>query len=100
MQIKQMVWQREGFYTFGNGIFYNDKFYNADEYGIVRLPELGNYYLLSLSKLSHRTSTCRRWRRYQWVSLPGFPLYRLLSVPRSAKRNRSLTTTPLLKRLR
>ena len=51
MQIKQMGWQREGFYAFGNGIFYNDKFYNADEYGIVRLPELGNYYLPSSSKI-------------------------------------------------
>ena len=51
MQIKQMGWQREGFYAFGNGIFYNGKFYTADEFGIVRLPDLGNYYLPSSSKI-------------------------------------------------
>ena len=51
MQIKQMGWQREGFYAFGNGIFFDGKFYNADEFGIVRLPELGNYYLPSSSKI-------------------------------------------------
>ena len=51
MQIKQMGWQREGFYAFGNGIFFGDKFYAADEFGIVRLPDLGNYYLPSSSKI-------------------------------------------------
>ena len=50
-QIKQMGWQREGFYAFGNGVFFKNKFYPADEYGIVRLPDLGNYYLPSSSKI-------------------------------------------------
>lgn len=50
-QVKQMGWQREGFYAFGNGVFFQDKFYNADEYGIVRLPDLGNFYLPSSSKI-------------------------------------------------
>ena len=50
-QIKQMGWQREGFYAFGNGVFFKNKFYTADEYGIVRLPDLGNYYLPSSSKI-------------------------------------------------
>lgn len=50
-QIKQMGWQREGFYAFGNGAFFKNKFYTADEYGIVRLPDLGNYYLPSSSKI-------------------------------------------------
>ena len=46
-----MGWQREGFYAFGNGVFFKNKFYPADEYGIVRLPDLGNYYLPSSSKI-------------------------------------------------
>ena len=50
-QIKQMGWQREGFYAFGNGVFFKNKFYTADDYGIVRLPDLGNYYLPSSSKI-------------------------------------------------
>lgn len=51
LQIKQMGWQREGFYAFGNGVFFKNKFYTADDYGIVRLPDLGNYYLPSSSKI-------------------------------------------------
>ncbi len=50
-EVKQMGWQREGFYAFGNGIFYGGKFYTADDYGIVRLPEKGNFYLPSSSKI-------------------------------------------------
>ena len=50
-QIKQMGWQREGFYAFGNGVFFKNRFYTADDYGIVRLPDLGNYYLPSSSKI-------------------------------------------------
>lgn len=46
-----MGWQREGFYAFGNGVFFKNKFYTADDYGIVRLPDLGNYYLPSSSKI-------------------------------------------------
>ena len=50
-KIKQMGWQREGFYAFGNGVFFKNRFYTADDYGIVRLPDLGNYYLPSSSKI-------------------------------------------------
>ena len=50
-EVKQMGWQREGFYAFGNGIFFEGRFYEADEYGIVRLPGKGNFYLPSSSRI-------------------------------------------------
>lgn len=43
--IKQMGWQPQGFYAFGNGIVYGEKWHEADEYGIVKLEDKGNFYL-------------------------------------------------------
>ena len=43
--IKQLGWQRQGFFAFGNGIYNNEEWHEADEYGIVRLEDKGNYYL-------------------------------------------------------
>ncbi len=51
VQIIQMGWQRQGFYAFGNGIFYDGKFLPVDEYGIVRLENKGNFYLPANSKI-------------------------------------------------
>ncbi len=50
-QVKQMGWQREGVYAFGNGIFADGRFVTADDYGIVRLPGRGNFYLPSSSRI-------------------------------------------------
>ena len=41
-RIDQLGWQSAGFYAFGNGVLANGTWYSVDEYGIVRLPELGN----------------------------------------------------------
>lgn len=49
-EIRQLGWQRHGFYAFGNGIFFEGKFIKVDDYGIVRLPR-GNYYLPANSKI-------------------------------------------------
>ncbi|MCR5314371.1 MAG: DNA primase [Bacteroidaceae bacterium] len=45
VEIKQLGWQRYGFFAFGNGVFYNGAFLGVDEYGIVRIEDKGNYYL-------------------------------------------------------
>ena len=50
-RITQLGWQRQGFYAFGNGIFYDGIFHNVDEYGIVRLNGKGNFFLPALSKI-------------------------------------------------
>ena len=51
VEITQLGWQRAGFYAFGNGVFYETKFIPTDDYGIVRLKDIGNYYLPSSSKI-------------------------------------------------
>lgn len=50
-EITQMGWQRQGFYAFGNGVFFDNHFIAADDYGIVRLKNLGNFYIPSSSKI-------------------------------------------------
>lgn len=49
VEIKQMGWQRAGFFAFGNGVWDGTKFHKVDDMGIVRLGELGNYYLPAFS---------------------------------------------------
>jgi len=51
VMITQLGWQRQGFYAFGNGVFYNGKFLKVDDYGIVRINEIGNFYLPANSKI-------------------------------------------------
>ena len=49
--ITQLGWQRKGFFAFGNGIHYRNQWYQTDDYGIVRLPQIGNYYLPAFSTI-------------------------------------------------
>ena len=51
IRIEQLGWQRQGFFAFGNGIFYAGKWYEVDSLGIVRLEDLGNYYLPAFSSI-------------------------------------------------
>ena len=51
VMITQLGWQRQGFYAFGNGIFYDGKFLEVDDYGIVRIEDKGNFYLPANSKI-------------------------------------------------
>ena len=51
IMINQLGWQRQGFFAFGNGIFYDGKFMPIDDYGIVRIEGKGNFYLPANSKI-------------------------------------------------
>ncbi len=51
VEITQLGWQRQGFFAFGNGIYYEGKFLPVDDYGIVRIPDKGNFYLPANSKI-------------------------------------------------
>lgn len=52
VEITQLGWQSKGFFSFGNGIVYGNKWYTTDEYGIVRLgDDVGNFYLPANSKI-------------------------------------------------
>lgn len=50
-EIRQLGWQRQGFFAFGNGIFYDGKFLKVDDYGIVRIENKGNFYLPANSRI-------------------------------------------------
>lgn len=45
LPIKQLGWQRQGFFAFGNGIYDDEEWHQADNYGIVKLEDKGNYYI-------------------------------------------------------
>lgn len=67
-QIKQLGWNRKGFYAFGNGIYDGVKFIEANEYGIVHLGEKGNFYLPAYSKMYKENTDYFRFER-QFVHL-------------------------------
>ncbi|MDO5342994.1 MAG: CHC2 zinc finger domain-containing protein [Bacteroidia bacterium] len=50
-EVTQLGWQRQGFYSFGNGALYQGSFIKADDYGVVKLPDGQNYYLPGSSKI-------------------------------------------------
>lgn len=51
VMITQLGWQRQGFYAFGNGIFFDGHFLKVDDYGIVRIEGKGNFYLPANSQI-------------------------------------------------
>ena len=51
IMITQLGWQRQGFFAFGNGIFYDGNFLKVDDYGIVRIEGKGNFYLPANSQI-------------------------------------------------
>ncbi len=50
-EITQLGWQKDDFFAFGNGVLFNGQWLPVDDYGIVRIPNLGNYYLPAASKI-------------------------------------------------
>lgn len=50
-EITQLGWQKKGFFAFGNGVQFEGQWYPVDEYGIVRLGDVGNFYLPAASRI-------------------------------------------------
>lgn len=50
-EITQLGWQRKGFFAFGNGVYHNGTWHQADDFGIVRLDGIGNFYLPANSRI-------------------------------------------------
>ena len=50
-EITQLGWQRKGFFAFGNGAYFNGQWHPTDDYGIVRLDGVGNFYLPANSRI-------------------------------------------------
>ena len=85
--ITQLGWQRDGFFAFGNGIYYNGQWLAVNEFGIVAIqhpnsnpdqePIESNYYLPAFSKLYKDTKFYEFERSfvhkaYGSVTLKGF----------------------------
>lgn len=79
--IKQLGWQREGFYAFCNGASEDGTWIPIDDMGILRL-QAGKYYLPAMSKLnkdsrelyvSEKSFGMRRWLTTRQVSQTFLP---------------------------
>lgn len=77
-QIKQLGWNKKGFFAFGNGIFDGLQFHEVNEYGIVHLGEKGNFYLPALSRIYKENTDYFRFERqfvhfnFSMISLRDF----------------------------
>ena len=74
IEIRQLGWQKQGFYAFGNGGFYQGSFIKADDFGILRLPDGQNYYLPGASKIYKDDPQLlqfeKRFVHYEYTSTP------------------------------
>lgn len=50
-EITQLGWQDGEFFAFGNGVIHFGQWIPADDFGIVRIKDLGNFYLPATSKI-------------------------------------------------
>lgn len=50
-EIVQLGWQKDDFFAFGNGVFHEGQWIQTDDYGIVRIPRVGNFYLPAASRI-------------------------------------------------
>ena len=75
-EIKQLGWDKDGFFAFGNGIYHDRKWHEADEYGIVKLGgELGNYYLPAASVIYKSSRELFQFeRRFVLTNYSAVPL--------------------------
>ena len=79
-EITQLGWQKQGFYSFGNGALYQGSFIKADDYGIVKLPDGQNYYLPGASKIYKDDSLFQFEKRFVHL---GYSTIDLRSVAES-----------------
>lgn len=67
--LKQMGWCPNAGYVFGNGIW-NTEFHQADKYGIVVIPEKGNWYIPAAKQYEEGTDMrFERERRFVYQQL-------------------------------
>lgn len=50
-EITQLGWQKDGFFAYGNGVVFDGQWLPVDDYGIVKVPGLDNYYLPAASMI-------------------------------------------------
>jgi len=52
-RIRELGWQEDGFFAYGDGVF-TDRFVKADDMGMVKLPGIGLFYLPAFSSMFRR----------------------------------------------
>lgn len=79
-EIKQLGWQRAGFFAFGNGVWDGVEFQAVDDMGIVRLGELGNYYLPAFSQQYKKDNKLYKFEKmFVHLSYSSIPLRQFTS---------------------
>jgi len=79
-EIKQLGWQRAGFFAFGNGVWDGVEFQTVDDMGIVRLGELGNYYLPAFSQQYKKDNKLYKFEKmFVHLSYSSIPLLQFTS---------------------
>ena len=79
-EIKQLGWQRAGFFAFGNGVWDDGEFQMVDDMGIVRLGELGNYYLPAFSQQYKKDNKLYKFEKmFVHLSYSSIPLLQFTS---------------------
>ena len=72
VEVKQLGWQKQGFYCFCNGAYEDGEWHEVDEYGIVRLNS-GNFYLPAMSSIYKNSvelyANERKFRHMQYSSI-------------------------------
>lgn len=79
-EVKQLGWQRAGFFAFGNGVWDGVEFQAVDDMGIVRLGELGNYYLPAFSQQYKKDNKLYKFEKmFVHLSYSSIPLRQFTS---------------------
>ena len=79
-EVKQLGWQRAGFFAFGNGVWDGVEFQTVDDMGIVRLGELGNYYLPAFSQQYKKDNKLYKFEKmFVHLSYSSIPLRQFTS---------------------
>ena len=74
-RVRQMGWSDNGFYAFGNGLWTDGEFYEADKEGFVDLGQAaGTWYIPAASKKLQNGSAYERERRFVHTQTQTMPM--------------------------
>lgn len=72
-QVHTLGWHQSGFYAWGNGIWKDDNFYKADDYGVCHTAD-GNWYIPSAAKVKKEETRDNRGEKFVHLALQNIKL--------------------------
>lgn len=72
-QVHTLGWHQAGFYAWGNGIWKDENFYKADDYGVCHTNE-GNWYIPSAAKFKREEHRDNRGEKFVHLALQNIKL--------------------------